>query len=83
MEFNNIDFDTFMNMSFDEFVNLQNQDYIKVENDMVSLNNNLFSFIPPIHYNDFISMDFEDFSNVFDNFINLPTTPLIVNFVKI
>jgi hypothetical protein len=70
MEFKNIDFDTFMNMSFDDFINLQNQDYIKMENDMVSLNNDLFDFILPIPYMDFMDMDFEDFSNVFDNAVN-------------
>ena len=67
MEFNDIEFDTFMNMSFEEFINLENQNYVKVENDMVSLNNDMFSFLPSIPYNDFISMDFEDFSNAFIN----------------
>ena len=70
MEFKNIDFDTFMNMSFDDFINLQNQDCIKMENDMVSLNNDLFDFILLIPYMDFMDMDFEDFSNVFDNAVN-------------
>jgi hypothetical protein len=69
-------------MSFDEFVNFSNQDYIKVVDNKVSLNNDLFNFIPSIHYDDFMNMDFEEFNNVFDNFLDLICKEEISDYIK-
>ena len=70
MNFNDINIDSLLNMDFNDFVDMDYIDCINVKDNKVTLNNSLFDFMPAIPYDDFMRMEFDDFSKIFDDNTN-------------